>query len=149
MPEFSGPTHYVKNPFLRWTLICCGWLCIVSGVIGIFLPVVPTVPFLLLATACFARSSDRFHNWLVTHNHLGPLIRDYLNGSGIPLKAKGLAIGTLWVSFPLSIYLFDPALWLKVILAVIAVTITTYLFFLPTITSATANDEDVKPDNHS
>lgn len=122
----------VKNVFLRWILIACGWIAIVGGVVGIFLPIVPTVPFLLLAVACFARSSERFHRWLVEHNHLGPLLRDYLRGGGIPLRAKRFAIGMVWVSFPASTFLFARDFWLKVLLMSAAVGITLYLLSLPT-----------------
>jgi uncharacterized protein len=134
MPQNNpGPgNNHVKSDLLRWILICCGWICIVAGVIGIFLPLVPTVPFLLLAVACFARSSERFHSWLVEHNYLGPLVRDYLNGTGIPLRAKRIAIGMTWVSLPASTFLFAQVLWLKVLLMTIAVGITLYLLFLPT-----------------
>ena len=65
---------------LRYVLLTIGWLSVTLGVIGIFLPVLPTTPFLLLAAACFARSSPRFYQWLVEHPQLGPWIRDYLNG---------------------------------------------------------------------
>jgi len=133
MPKFPEPgKKHVKSAFMRWVLICCGWIFIVGGIAGIFLPLVPTVPFLLLAAACFARSSERFHTWLVEHNHLGPLVRDYLNGAGIPRRVKRAAICMIWVSFPASTFLFANALWLKVLLIAAAVAITVYLLFLPT-----------------
>jgi uncharacterized membrane protein YbaN (DUF454 family) len=134
MPNGPAPNKkHVKSAFLRWVLISCGWISIVGGVVGIFLPLVPTVPFLLLAVACFARSSERFHTWLVEHNHLGPLVRDYLKGAGIPLRAKRAAICMVWVSFPASTLLFARAFWLKVLLISAAVAITAYLLFLPTV----------------
>ena len=124
---------YVNNNILRWILICCGCFSVLAGVVGIFLPLLPTVPFLLLAAACFARSSERFHTWLVQHNQLGPLIRDYLNGGGIPLRAKRIAIGMVWISFPASAFLFVQVVWLKVLLMAVAAGITLYLISLPTI----------------
>ena len=135
MPQnnHNKTNNHVKSDLLRWILICCGWFSIVAGIIGIFLPLVPTVPFLLLAAACFARSSERFHTWLVEHNHLGPLIRDYLNGDGIPLRAKRMAIGMVWVSFPVSAFLFISDVWIKVVLLAIAAGITLYLLRLPTV----------------
>ena len=90
---------------LRYVLLAIGWLSVALGVIGIFLPVLPTTPFLLLAAACFARSSPRFYQWLVKHPRLGPWIRDYLDGNGIPLKSKVYAIGLMWASILLSCYL--------------------------------------------
>ena len=134
LQDKPGPTNnHVKSDLLRWILICCGWLSIVAGVIGIFLPLLPTVPFLLLATACFARSSERFHGWLVEHNYLGPLISDYLNGGGIPLRIKIIAIGMVWVSFPATAFLFVPVVWIKIVLMAIPAGVTLYLLRLPTI----------------
>lgn len=124
--------NHVKSPILRWVVFFCGWISIGCAVVGIFLPIVPTVPFLLLAVACFARSSERFHRWLMEHNHLGPLLHDYLKGSGIPRRAKLVAISMIWVSFPTSAVLFAEALWLKILLIGAAVVISGYLFFLPT-----------------
>jgi len=129
----DGDKKQVNSVLLRWVLVGCGWVAVAAGVAGIFLPLVPTVPLLLVAVACFARSSERFHTWLVEHNLLGPLIRDYLKGAGIPLRAKVMAIGMVWVSFPTSAFLFVSALWLKVMLLAIAAGITLYLFFLPTL----------------
>lgn len=134
--------NHVKSDFLRWVLISCGWICIVCGVIGIFLPIIPTVPFLLLAVACFAKSSERFHRWLVEHRHLGPLLRDYLKGAGIPVRAKLMAISMIWVSFPTSVILFAEALWLKALLIAAALAISMYLLSLP---SAPPNDRQNQP----
>lgn len=133
MQQTTPTNNHVKSDLLRWILICCGWFSIVAGAVGLFLPLVPTVPFLLLAAACFARSSVRFHTWLIEHNHLGPLVRDYLNGGGIPLKAKQMAIGMVWVSFPTSAFLFVPVTWLKIVLLAVATGITLYLLALPTV----------------
>jgi len=127
------PTNkHVKSALLRWILISCGWIAVAGGVAGIFLPLLPTVPFLLLAVACFSKSSERFHRWLVEHNHLGPLLRDYLRGAGIPLRAKAIAIGMVWVSFPATTILFARDFWLKILLIAVAVGVTLYLLSLPT-----------------
>lgn len=124
--------NHVKSAFLRWMLFSCGWIFIACGVIGIFLPIMPTVPFLLLAATCFAKSSERFHRWLMEHNQLGPLLHDYLKGAGIPLRSKLMALSMIWVSFPTSVVLFAEALWLKVFLIAAAVAVSSYLLFLPT-----------------
>lgn len=126
------PSHQINNNFLRWLLFCCGWVSIVAGVAGIFLPLLPTVPFLLLATACFARSSERFHAWLIEHNHFGPLIRSYRENGCIPRKAKRVAIGMIWISFTLSAFLFVQQSWARIILFMIAAAVTSYLCRLPT-----------------
>jgi uncharacterized membrane protein YbaN (DUF454 family) len=112
-------------------MICVGCICVAAGVVGLFLPLMPTVPLLLLAAFCFARSSERFHIWLLEHNHLGPLIRDYLAGSGIPDRARWTAIGMIAVSFSASIFFFANRVWLRLLLVAIAVAITIYLLRLP------------------
>ena len=126
----------VRSDLLRWLLIVCGWLAIAGGIMGTFLPLMPTVPLLLPAAACFARSSERFHTWLVELDHLGPLIRDYLKNGAIPVRAKRMAIGMIWISFPASAFLFVQALWLRVLLIAIAAGVTPYLPKLPDITGA-------------
>ncbi|PYY78687.1 DUF454 domain-containing protein [Pseudomonas sp. TKO26] len=111
---------------LRYVLLAIGWLSVALGVIGIFLPVLPTTPFLLLAAASFARSSPRFYQWLVQHPHLGPWIRDYLDGNGIPLKGKVYAISLMWLSIGFSCYLV-PSIWARSFMLTSAVLVSTYI----------------------
>ena len=115
-----------RSPVIRTLLLAIGWLSVTLGIIGIFLPVLPTTPFLLLAAACFARSSRRFYLWLVHHKHLGPWIRDYLEGNGIPLKGKVYAIGLMWASIGLSCYLV-PMPWARAFMLTSAVLVTLYI----------------------
>ncbi len=118
--------HENRNPAIRYALLTIGWLSVVLGVIGVFLPVLPTTPFLLLAAACFARSSERFYHWLVDHPKLGPWIRDYLDGNGIPLKGKVYAIGLMWLSIGFSCYLV-PMFWARTFMLTSAVCVTIYI----------------------
>ncbi len=118
--------HENRNPAIRYALLTIGWLSVVLGVVGIFLPVLPTTPFLLLAAGCFARSSERFYNWLVNHPKLGPWIRDYLEGNGIPLKGKVYAIGLMWLSISFSCYLV-PMFWARAFMLTSAVCVTIYI----------------------
>ena len=124
---------YANNRLLRWLLICIGLVSTGLGVIGIFVPLLPTTPFLLLAAACFARSSERFHTWLIEHSHLGPIIKGYLDGSGIPLRAKRIAIALVWLTLPPSALLLVPPVWAKTLLVLLAISITCYLQRLPTL----------------
>lgn len=124
---------HMNNRLLRWLLIIIGLVSTGLGIIGIFVPLLPTTPFLLLAAACFARSSERFHSWLVNHNHLGPMIRGYLDGSGIPLRAKYTAITLIWLTLPPSALLLVPPVWAKLLLILLAISITWYLLRLPTL----------------
>lgn len=115
-----------RNPWVRYVLLGIGWTSVALGVIGIFLPVLPTTPFLLLSAACFARSSRRFYEWLVDHPRLGPWIRDYLDGEGIPLKGKVYAIGLMWASIALSCYLV-PLFWARTFMLTSAVCVSLYI----------------------
>ena len=115
-----------RNPAIRYALLAIGWLSVALGVIGIFLPVLPTTPFLLLAAACFIRSSKRFYLWLVNHRKLGPWIVDYLEGQGIPLKGKVYAISLMWLSIGLSWYLV-PLFWARAFMLTSAVLVSLYI----------------------
>ncbi|KIH76641.1 membrane protein [Geoalkalibacter ferrihydriticus DSM 17813] len=117
---------------LKLALLAAGLLSTGLGVLGIFLPLLPTVPLLLLAAACFARSSEKFYNWLIGHPRLGPMINGYLEGEGIPLRAKISAITLLWISISISALLVVPITWVKALLFLIASGVTLHLLRLPT-----------------
>ena len=119
------------NPVLRWMLLLSGFLSTALGVIGIFLPVLPTVPFLLLALACFARSSERFYNWLLEHAHFGPIIRPYINGQGMTRASKVKAITLAWASISLSAFYLVELDWVRWLLLLISCGVTLYLLKLP------------------
>lgn len=123
-----------RHRSVRYALLAVGWLSVLLGVIGIFVPVLPTTPFLLLAAACFVRSSRRVYHWLVDHRHLGPWIRDYLEGNGIPLKAKVYAIGLMWLSIAFSCYLV-PLPWARAGMLASAVLVSLYILRQKTLPS--------------
>lgn len=120
-----------RNRVLRAFLFACGCLSVALGVIGMFLPVLPTTPFLLLAAACFARSSKRFYLWLVQHPRLGPWIRDYLDGQGLPLKGKVWALLLLWLSISFSLWIV-PLWWARAGMLISAIAVTIYIVSLKT-----------------
>jgi uncharacterized membrane protein YbaN (DUF454 family) len=130
MRKANSAGSAVNHRGLRLVLISVGLCSTALAVLGIFLPLLPTVPLLLLAAACFARSSERFHRWLLEHRHLGPMVRDYLDGRGIPLRAKVTAIGMIWVTIPISAF-FVPIPWVRAFLIGIGLAITVYLVRLP------------------
>ncbi|MCI0919221.1 YbaN family protein [Pseudomonas stutzeri] len=121
-----------RNPVVRYLLLGTGWLSVALGVIGIFLPVLPTTPFLLLAAACFVRSSRRFYDWLVMHPRLGPWFRDYLEGNGVPLKGKVYSIIAMWLSIALSCWLV-PMPWARAGMLTSATLVTIYILRLKTL----------------
>jgi uncharacterized protein len=123
-------THLGK--LQRLLLISVGLLATVLAIVGIFLPLLPTVPLLLLAAACFGRSSARLQCWLLGHPRLGPLVNDYLHGESIPRQAKIKAVALLWLSIVLSALFLAEGLWLRLLLVVIGAGVTVYLLRLPT-----------------
>jgi len=85
-----------------------GTLFVLLGVLGIFLPVLPTTPLLLLAAACYARSSRRIYHWLLQNPHFGPLIREWREHRSMPYRAKRRALLLIALSFGVSIVFFVP-----------------------------------------
>ena len=114
----------------RVLLVAAGVASTGLAVAGIFLPVLPTVPLLLLAAACFARSSEKLHRWLLEHPRLGPVVRAYREGA-VPRRAKRVAIAVIWASIGLSAAVV-PLVWVRVVLVSVAGAVTAYLLRLPT-----------------
>lgn len=114
----------------HWFLFSVAWLALFLGIIGIVIPLLPTVPFVLLAAACFARSSPRFHHWLLEHKQLGPIVKQYQNGSGIPLPVKKRAIAVVWLSMCFSMAVIA-TLWSVMLLTSIGLAVSLYLWRLP------------------
>ncbi|UCH62722.1 MAG: YbaN family protein [Fidelibacterota bacterium] len=100
--------------------------------LGIFLPLLPTTPFLLLAAACYIRSSDKFYHWLIANRWFGRYIRNYREGRGVPLSTKVIAIGLLWITIGYSVFFMVDILALRILLILIAVGVTTHLVLLKT-----------------
>ena len=111
----------------RRLLLVIGTICVGLGVVGVFLPLLPTTPFLLLAAACYARSSQRFSNWLLGNRLLGKAIRDYREGRGLPLKLKALVLALLWATIGSTAVLATESVAVRAILIVIAVGVTAHI----------------------
>lgn len=82
-----------------------GFLCLVMGIAGIFMPVLPTTPFLLLASFFFVKSSDKLYNWLLNHKVFGSYVSDYIQHRSMRRSAKRKALATLWISMIISMFL--------------------------------------------
>lgn len=116
---------------MKLLLTIVGMLAIVLGVIGIFLPLLPTTPFLLLAAACFARSSKGMHDWLMNHRLFGDYLCNYEAGRGIPAQAKVLALVMMWSSLAYAAWRYE-SLWLRVLIVMVGAGVSIYLLRLPT-----------------
>jgi uncharacterized membrane protein YbaN (DUF454 family) len=105
------------NPVVRWILVLLGWAFVALGAIGIFVPLLPTTPFLLLAAACFVRGSARVHRWLLSTRPFGPIIREWQARRTIPVRAKRCAQLLIVLSFGSSAAFFIDILWVRILVA--------------------------------
>lgn len=112
-------------------LIFAGTVCVALGLLGMFLPLLPTTVFLLMAAYCYSRSSETFHTWLLTNRLFGPYIKNYKSGKGISLRQKISTIAILWVSIGVSIWLVG-GFWITLLLLAIAVGVTVHLIWIKT-----------------
>lgn len=119
-------------PLVRWPLIFAGLAAVGIGTVGIFVPLLPTTPFYLLAAACLFRSSDRLYQWLIGNKGCGPYIRNYRENRAIPRHAKILALILLWGTIGHAVFILLNLLWLRILLVAIATGVTIYLLRLKT-----------------
>jgi hypothetical protein len=103
----------------RWLLLTLAGLCVLLGVVGIFVPVVPTVPFLIVAAWCASRSSPRLHNWLLSHPHFGQPLRDWEEQGVVPRRAKWFATVMMALS-GVAMLLIVPAGWFPAVCVLLA-----------------------------
>lgn len=113
----------------RILFFTAGSLALSAGVIGIFLPVLPTTPFLLLASFCFVRSSEKIHQWLIQHPVFGDYINNYMTHKGITTSDRRKALLFLWLTLGLTMVLSN-SLHLRAALAVIGTLVTIHLMRL-------------------
>lgn len=121
------------GPVRRWLLVTAGSVSLGLGVLGIFMPVLPTTPFLLLAAFCYARSSQRLYDWLLGTRHLGPYIRTWREKKAIPLRLKIWVLTLMTLTITLTVVFFVEALWLRILLGVIGVSVGIHILRIPTI----------------
>ena len=117
----------------KWLLMSLGILAMVVGLIGVVVPLLPTTPFLLLAAACFVRSSDTMYGWLTSNRLFGGFIRDYREQRGVSARAKIVALALLWGVIGYTALTAVDAAWLRVLLVAIAVAVTIHLLRLRTL----------------
>lgn len=116
---------------MRGVCLVLGLIFTGLGFLGIFLPVLPTVPFLILAAACFARSSERLEHWLLAHPRFGPLLSDWRERGAIPWRAKQMSLGGSALGFVLFLALGDPGWPLVLAVAALMAAGVAYVFTRP------------------
>ncbi len=125
--DLGYQNRVVQNRIIRRLLVVIGTFFVVLGIIGIFLPILPTTPFLLLAAWCYARSSDRFYNWLINNKWFGSYIKNYREGKGIPVRIKVLSVSFLWITILISVFIIVTNFWFRLLLIIIAIGVSIHI----------------------
>ncbi len=123
----------LRQKMFKGVLVVTGTLSLGIGIIGVFIPLLPTTPFLLIAAYCYFRSSKRLYSWLINNKWFGSYIRNYYEGVGIPLKVKLLSISFLWLTIGFSIYFVVNLLIVQILLIIIAVGVTAHILTIKTL----------------
>ena len=106
------------------------YVSLALGIIGIALPVMPTVPFILLAAYAASRGSQRLHDWLLAHPFMGPMIRDWHENGEVSRNSKWLAT-TMMAGTAVMLFLFSPRLWLAISVSTMMALVATWLWLRP------------------
>jgi uncharacterized membrane protein YbaN (DUF454 family) len=125
------PHRVHGSPVVRVLFFVAGVTALGFGIAGIFLPVLPTTPLVLLAAACFARSYRPFHEWLLAHRQFGPMIHEWQVHGSIPYRTKITAIVMMAVTLGVSIVFFVRPLWLQAALAAFGLGLAAWMYRLP------------------
>ena len=131
--DYKNEVRAHRSVLVRYFLIAVGTVSVALGIAGIFLPVLPTTPFLLLAAACYANSSERFYNWLMNHPWFGSYIRGWRVHRAIPLRAKIIAITLIIVTIGTSVVFFIPLWPVKIGVALIGIAVIVFLLRMKTL----------------
>ncbi|WGK70210.1 YbaN family protein [Candidatus Haliotispira prima] len=133
-PEISAKKIPFHLRLRRGLLIAGGILSVGMAVIGAILPLLPTTPFLLLAAACFVRSSPRLHHWLFHNRLFGGHLRRYVNGEGLAPVSKIVILVILWGTLAVSAFLMLPSRlwWVKLLLLAVGIGVTIHILMLKT-----------------
>ena len=123
-----------KNKLIRLLFVFIGSIFVGLAIIGIFLPGLPTTPFLILAAYFYIRSSKKLYNWLINNKILGIYIKGYLSGKGMPLRAKIISLILMWVfgSFAVLFAIPDTLLFVKIIVFILLLIGTIFLLRVKT-----------------
>ncbi|MBU0498265.1 MAG: YbaN family protein [Candidatus Thermoplasmatota archaeon] len=126
------PADTLPHRCIKGGLLFAGTFFLGLGIIGIFIPLLPTTPFLLLSAACYMRSSTKFYHILINNKWFGTYIKNYQEGNGIPLKIKIISLFFLWITILISTIYFIPILFVQIILLIIAIAVTLHILLIKT-----------------
>ncbi|MCB2220480.1 MAG: YbaN family protein [Bacteroidetes bacterium] len=131
--EQTGRLRVTQNQPLKWLYITLGTVAVGLGFLGIFLPLLPTTAFLLLAAWAYARSSPRFYHWLLNNRLFGRYITAYLQGKGMPVISKVSTILLLWLTILATTIFFVENIYVRIVLIMVAIGVSIHIVTLPTL----------------
>jgi len=118
------------DKIIKIILIICGTISLIFGIIGIFVPLLPAAPFLLITSACYLKGSNKLYNMLIENKYIGKYLLNYRKNRSIPKKLKYTTIVSLWISIIVSIVFVVSNIYLKVLLFVIAIAVSVHVLKL-------------------
>lgn len=130
--SLRGLVHVNRSRLVKGTLVCVGSFCVALGVVGIIMPLLPTTPFLLLAAACYAHSSEQFYVWLLTNRLFGHYIRDWRENRGIAVATKVWVIAVMLGTMGVTAIFFIPLMPVRLLLFAIGMSVSYYIWRQPT-----------------
>jgi len=128
----SAKERKKSSIFKRGLLMVVGTISLGLGGLGVFLPILPTTPFLLLSAACYYKSSERMHHWMLSNRLFGSYIKSYQEGRGLPLRTKILTLSLLWIVLSYSALFMVNIFIVQIILFMIAIGVSIHIIKLPT-----------------
>ena len=131
--SFCKPRYFFYICRMKTICIILGTVSLALGILGIFLPLLPTTPFLLLTAALYFKGSPRLYQWLLNQKHLGPYIRNFRENKAIPLRAKVISLVLMWGTMLYCIFFLVPLVWVKILLFLIAVGVTYHILSFKTL----------------
>ncbi|NDW13337.1 DUF454 domain-containing protein [Bacteroides sp. 214] len=117
---------------MKTLYVVLGSISLFLGILGIFLPLLPTTPFLLLTAALYCKGSPRLYNWLIAHKRFGPYILNFREHKTIPLRAKIVSVSLLWITILYCIFFVIDNLWIRILLLCIATGVTIHILSFKT-----------------
>lgn len=118
---------------MKFLFIVFGSISLALGILGIFLPVLPTTPFLLLSAAMFVRGSQRLYDWLMAHKHLGPYIKNFREYKALPLRVKTVSVSMVWATLLYCAIFVAKEWWMSVMFIAIAMGVTVHILSYKTL----------------
>ena len=133
----AGDMHYqqetriasTKTGRMAWAV--GGHVLLVLGIIGAFVPLMPTTVFWILAASCYARASEPLYRWLIGHRWFGPVLRDWIEHRSMRARPKAIAIATIVIAFAVSFFAI-PLAWVRILHVGIGLALIGYLLRIPT-----------------